>query len=38
MLIGTLLFFGACNVTRNIEDGEYLLAKNKIEIDTSSFQ
>jgi len=34
ILIGTLLLFGACNVAKNIPEGEYLLVKNKIKIDT----
>lgn len=29
-----LLFFGACNVTKNVPEGNYLLVKNKIEVDT----
>ena len=34
LLIGTLLFIGACNVSKNIPEGEYLLVKNKITINT----
>ncbi|MBE0648533.1 MAG: BamA/TamA family outer membrane protein [Bacteroidales bacterium] len=34
LLLLTLLLWGACNVTKNVPDGSYLLVKNKIEIDT----
>lgn len=34
LLIFVFLFLGACNVTRNLREGEYLLVKNKIEINS----
>lgn len=34
LFLAALLFLGACNVTKNLSDGEYLLTKNKIEINT----
>jgi len=32
ILIGIFLLLGACNVTKNIPEGDYLLVKNKIKI------
>ncbi len=34
VLILALLFLGGCNGTKHISEGDYLLVKNKIEIDT----